>query len=128
MHSNFDAGMILRFLAVGVLNTLFSVGVYWLLLYMGLVYQWAVALSLVLGVVFSFSNHRSLVFKARGGFVRYVLVWVFIYVINITLISVIRKYVGDYVAAVVLLPVNVILSFMLMKWFVFQGIKGRGIS
>lgn len=128
MLSNFDAGMVFRFLAVGVLNTLFSVGVYWLLLYMGLVYQWAVALSLVLGVVFSFNNHRSLVFKARGGFVRYVLVWVFIYVINITLISVIRKYVGDYVAAVVLLPVNVILSFMLMKWFVFQGIKGRGIS
>lgn len=128
MLSNFDAGMIFRFVAVGVLNTLFSVGVYWLLLYMGLSYQWAAALSMILGIIFSFNNHRSLVFKTRGGFVRYVLVWIFIYLVNIALISVIRGFVGDYVAGVVLLPVNVILSFMLMKWLVFQKIKGQGVS
>lgn len=120
MISTFENRVFLKFLVVGVLNTLFSVGVYWLLLYMGLIYQWAVALSMVLGIIFSYNNHRSLVFKASGVFVRYVMVWFIIYFVNIALISVIRRYIGDYFAAVVLLPVNVMLSFMLMKLFVFQ--------
>lgn len=120
MVSNFDAGQIFRFLVVGVLNTLFSVGIYWLLLYVGLSYQWAAALSMVLGIFFSFNNHRSLVFKTSGGFVRYVLVWFVIYLVNIAFISAVRRYVGDYVAGVALLPVNVLLSFLLMKRFVFS--------
>ena len=122
--SIFETGLVLRFLAVGVANTSFGIGVYWLLLYTGLSYQWAVALSLALGIVFGFNNHRLHVFKARGGFVRYVLVWAFIYVVNIASISVLRIYVGDYIAGVALLPVNVLLSFILMKWFVFQISKG----
>lgn len=118
---NFEAGVVFRFLIVGLFNTLFSVAVYWLLLHMGLGYQWAVALSMVLGVVFSFNNYRSLVFKTRGRFVRYVLAWCFIYIVNIALISIFRSYVGDYIAGVALLPVNVFLAFILMKQFVFSG-------
>ena len=126
MISKFDMGMIFRFLAVGAVNTLFAVGVYWLMLYVGLRYQWAAALSLVFGIVFSFNSHRSLVFKARGGFVRYVFIWFFIYVVNITLISFIREYVGDYIAGIVLMPVNVLLAFVLMKRFVFRKIMEQG--
>jgi len=126
MISRFEMREIFRFLAVGVANSLFGVGVYWLLLYVGLRYQWAAALSLVVGIIFSFNSHRSLVFKARGGFVRYVLVWLFVYIVNIALITLIRKYVGDYIAGIVLIPVNAFLAFVLMKRFVFRNTMEQG--
>lgn len=126
MIANLDAGVIFRFLVAGVINTLFSVGVYWLLLYVGLSYPWAAALSMALGIIFSFNSHRSLVFRTKGRFLLYVLVWLFIYVVNIASIAAIRKYVGDYIAGVVLLPVNVLLSFMLLKRFVFQESTEQG--
>jgi putative flippase GtrA len=120
MIPNFGTGELLRFLVAGILNTLFSIGVYWLSLYVGMSFQWAAAVSMVLGIIFSFNNHRAFVFKTKGRFVRYVLVWFFIYVVNIALIAVIRSYIGDYVAGLVLLPVNIFLAFMLMKRFVFS--------
>ena len=126
MKSRTDVALAVRFVAAGALNTLFGVAIYWLLLYVGLSYQWASALSLVLGIIFSFNSHRALVFRTRGRVVRYVLVWGFIYVVNIAFIAATRDYVGDYVAGVLLLPVNVICSFMLMKRFVFQEVKEQG--
>jgi putative flippase GtrA len=115
--------VILRFLVVGAANTLFGLGVYWLVLYVGLSYQWAAASALVLGIIVSFNSHRWLVFRVPGRFVRYVLVWLFVYFVNITLISVIREYVGDYIAGVVLIPVNALLAYVLMKRFVFHRAK-----
>lgn len=125
MVANFKIGIIIRFLIVGMINTLFGIGIYWLLLYLGSNYQWASAMSMVLGIIFSFINHRTLVFKAKGRFVRYILVWLFIYVVNIALISIIREYIGDYMAGIALLPVNIFLGFVLMKQFVFPAIRSQ---
>lgn len=122
-----DTGILLRFIAVGVVNTCFGICIYWLLLYVGLSYQWASLFSLLLSIIFSFNSHKLAVFKTNGGFFRYVLVWGGIYFFNIEIISVIRVYTGDYFAAVALLPVNATLSFLLLKRFVFQPNKGYGI-
>ena len=126
MISNIQPGVLFRFLATGALNTLFGVAMYWLFLYIGLSYQWASALSLVLGILFSFNSHRALVFRTSGRFVRYVLVWALVYVVNIAFIAATRDYVGDYIAGVILLPVNIVLSFVLMRRFVFQEVKEQG--
>jgi putative flippase GtrA len=123
-----DKGILLRFLLVGIVNTGFGVGTYWLLLYLGLTYQWASLFSLILSLFFSFNSHRLGVFKVKGGFFRYVLVSAFIYSVNIELITIIRDYTGDYFAAIAVLPVNVSLSFILMKYFVFRREKEYGIS
>jgi putative flippase GtrA len=123
-----NPGILLRFLAVGVVNTAFGIGVYWLLLYTGLAYPWASFLSLLVGIVFSFNSHRLAVFKTGGGFFRYVLVWASIYFVNIELISIIREDTGDYVAGIAVLPVNVVLAFILMKRFVFRPAKECGVS
>lgn len=123
-----DKGILLRFLLVGAANTCFGISVYWLFLYAGLPFQWASLFSLVLGIIFSFNSHRLTVFKTGGGFFRYVLVWVSIYFVNIELIAVVRDYTGDYIAGIAVLPVNVILSFFLMKHFVFRPVKAYRIS
>jgi putative flippase GtrA len=121
--SLYDTGFLLRFLMVGAVNTSFGISAYWLLLYVGLSYQWASLLSLLLGIIFSFNSHRLAVFKTGGGFFRYVLVWVFIYFVNIEMIAIVRDYIGDYIAGVAVLPVNAALSFLLMKRFVFRPKK-----
>jgi putative flippase GtrA len=123
-----ETGLLLRFLAVGVINTGFGIGVYWLLLYVGMPYQGASLFSLILGIIFSFNSHRVAVFRTGGGFFRYVLVWLSIYFVNIALIAMIRDEIGDYLAAIALLPVNVVLSFVLMKYFVFRPMKEYGVS
>jgi hypothetical protein len=89
------------------------------MLYAGFNYQWAMLLSLMLGIFFSFNTHRLLVFKTKSGFVHYVFVWLLIYVVNIALMSIIRDYTGDYFAGIALIPVNVALSFVLMIHFFF---------
>jgi putative flippase GtrA len=123
-----ETSILLRFLVVGMVNTCFGIGVYWLLLYAGFLYQWASLLSLLLGIIFSFNTHKLAVFKTGGVFFRYVVIWIAIYFINIELISMIRDDIGDYFAGIAALPVNVVLSFMLMKYFVFRQVKEYSIS
>lgn len=126
MILNAKIEIIVRFLVVGTINTLFGLGVYWLLLYAGLSYQLGSLLSLILSLFFSYNNHRLAVFKSQGRFVIYILVWSFIYFVNIALISAIRSYIGDYLAGVAAMPVTITLSFVLMKWFVFRPVKEYG--
>ena len=119
MISNTEIVRIVRFLVVGLINTGFALGVYWLLLYWDFGYQLATAISLILGVIFSFKNHSSFVFKAPGRFVRYIFVWGLIYIINITVIGLIRGSTGDFLAPLVLLPFNVVMGYSMMKYFVY---------
>jgi putative flippase GtrA len=123
-----DKGILLRFLMVGVVNTSFGISVYWLLLYVGLSYQWSSLFSFIFSIIFSFNSHRLAVFKTSGGFFRYVFIWLSIYFINIELISVIRDDIGDYLAGIAILPFNIVLSFILMKHFVFRPVKEYGVS
>jgi putative flippase GtrA len=120
--------ILLRFLIIGVLNTVFSISVYWLLLYSGLTYQWASLLSLILGIIFGFNSHRIAVFKTEGCFFRYVLIWISIYFVNLELIALIRDDIGDYFAGIAVLPLDVVLSFVLMKLFVFRPQKVYDVS
>ena len=109
-----------KFVVVGVLNTLAALGIYWSALWLGAPYWIASATSLILGVVISFRNHSRYVFEARAKFARYVGVWLFIYALNLLGLRLVRPYVGDYAAAVVLLPLNVAISYFLFRCFVFR--------
>lgn len=109
-----------RFVIVGVLNTFAALGIYWSALWFGAPYWIASATSLILGVVISFRSHSRYVFGAGAKFARYVGVWLFIYALNLLGLHLVRSYVGDYAAAVVLLPFNVAISYFLFRCFVFR--------
>jgi putative flippase GtrA len=123
----FAVGSPARYLVVGGANTLLGLSVYWLLLYAGVQYQLASASSLVMAIVLGFKAHGRVVFHAKGSFVRYVLAWTGIYIVSIASIAAIRNQVGDYLAGVSLLPVTTLLSFLLMKRFVFAGGPTSGV-
>ena len=109
-----------RYSIAGILNTGIALLTYWILIYINTPYYFASAMSLITGIIFSFNTHRHFVFREKGNFINYTLVWLFIYLINISLLGLLIKYINSYLAPVVLLPLNVILGIILMSLFVFR--------
>jgi putative flippase GtrA len=111
---------VLRFLFVGVFNTLCALAVYWLVLWLGTSIWLASFASLVFGVLVSFRNHSRYVFRGNGSFARYLLVWALIYLLNVFGLYLLRSDFGDYFVPIVLLPLNVAVSYVLFKLLVFR--------
>lgn len=112
-----------RFVLVGVLNTLFGVGLYCLFIYMGVPYRAAVLLSTVLGVLFNFKTIGALVFKNKDNrlIFRFVSVYVITYFINIGLIRVFLCVgINEYYAGILSTPVVALCSYGLQKRLVYR--------
>ncbi|OYX45551.1 MAG: hypothetical protein B7Z02_00915 [Rhodobacterales bacterium 32-67-9] len=85
LRSRPDLWRFLKFLVVGVANTAFGFAVYAVLLRLfGLPWQWALALSYVLGVLWNFATHGRLVFGTQGlsRLPAYVLAYVLLFFLN----------------------------------------------
>lgn len=112
----------MRFIVTGIVNTAFAFGCYALFLKLGLSYQIANLLALIIGIVFSFKMHARFVFREKDNRLigRFALSWIFIYFLNIFTISQLLHIVSDaYLAGALAIPVSVIASFLLQKRFVF---------
>ena len=115
----------LRFVLVGIGNSAFSYGAYAALLFIGLEYRVASLLALVLGIAVSFTTQGTVVFRnaTRITLVKFVIAWVILYLINISLIALLMRFsLSAYLAgAVATVPVTLI-SYFVLKFAVF----GRG--
>ncbi|WP_084442217.1 GtrA family protein [Termitidicoccus mucosus] len=58
---------LIKFLLVGVLNTLVGYGLFCFFVFTGLHYSFAVLIATILGVLFNFQSTRKLVFNDRHG-------------------------------------------------------------
>jgi putative flippase GtrA len=122
MKAGLHQGQFVRFVAVGVLNTSFSFGIYVLLVFAGMPYVLANLLALIVGVLFSFRTQGQWVFRQTGWsrLKRFVPVWGLIYLVNIALIGLLmRRGLDAYAAGFAALPVVVLLSYWLQKRWVF---------
>lgn len=115
-----DARVMFRFLLAGLFNTVAALAVYWTALACGAPIWAASAASISLGILVSFQSHSRYVFGRKVKFVRYAGVWIGIYAINLVGLYRLDIEVGKYAAAIVLLPVNVLVSFALFRLFVFR--------
>lgn len=67
LQSRPDLWRFLKFLVVGVLNTIFGFLAYaFFLRVVGLDWQWALAASYVIGVLWNFGTHGKIVFQTQG--------------------------------------------------------------
>lgn len=113
----------IRFVLVGVLNTMFSYSVYAILLFVGLNYALANLGAMLLGILFSFHSQGRFVFDntdiRRIG--RFVFVWTMIYIMTITIIGLLIAYsINPYIAGAIALPASALASFVAQKYFVFR--------
>jgi len=118
-----------RFLLVGAINTLFGYFLYGSLILIGINYKLAALLATIIGVLFNFQTTGRLVFGSKNNklIFRFVLVYVVTFLLNVELLRIVdaidigieQKTKMLIAGAILLLPMAVI-SFVLMKLFVFR--------
>ena len=130
MNNRFHLGKlfdpkIIKFLSVGILNTVFGYAVYAALLLLGIPYLAALFVATVAGVVFNYFTFGRIIFQAHGGwlvFVKFIVAYVLIYGVNaallrfFTLIFLLNPYMGQ----VLCIPLSVLLSWLLMNYWVYK--------
>jgi len=118
-----DIRQIVRFLAVGVLNTAFGYAIFAGGVLAGLSSGIALAIAMVIGVIFNFFTLGRLVFDSRDPtrLPRFVGVYALTYVVNLGMLTLWEKAgVGPLLAQLACLPVTVSLTFVLMRFLVFR--------
>jgi putative flippase GtrA len=115
--------LFVRFLLVGLLNTVFGVGCYCALVFVGLNYKLATLLSTIMGVLWNFKTTSVLVFNNRdnGRIFRFVGCYAVIYLVNIGLIRLFKMQgLNDYWGGILAVPFVAIASFFLLKKIVYE--------
>ncbi len=123
MHLSVEQWRFVKFLLVGVLNTLFGYAVFALFVYLGFHYSLASLLSTILGVLFNFRTTGRLVFDNRNNFLlwRFAMAYTVVYGCNVGLLRMMDGYsVNMYVAGAVVVFPLALLSYFLNKRFVFE--------
>ena len=114
----------IRFLFVGVLNTLFGYGVYCLMILIGRSYIWATLISQVLGVLFNFITTGNLVFENNDKrlLFKFILSYIITYFINIGVNKVFQVWLdcNQYVSGFGAILVSALSSFFILKLFVYR--------
>lgn len=116
----------LKFLAVGLLNTAFGYGIYAALVFIELPYLIALLLATVAGVVFNYFSIGRMVFRARGGwwlFAKFVAAYVIVYIVNAALLSVATRlfHFDPYLGQIACIPPNVATGWILMNYWVYKN-------
>jgi putative flippase GtrA len=112
-----------RFVLVGGLNTALSYALYLVLLWIGLPYPIALAFLLSAAVVLGFMLSGTFVFGdvRPARFVLYVLSWFVIYLINVALTAeLVAVGIHEAWAPLLILPLNVVLSYWTQRTIVFR--------
>src|SRR5688500_12369078 len=61
-----------KFLLMGLVNSLFGYACYALCTYLGLGYFWSTAIAMICGTIFNYLTSRTVVFRGwRGSFLKY---------------------------------------------------------
>ncbi len=113
----------LKFLVVGVVNTLFGYGVFALLIFAGASPTPALLLAYVVGVLFNFFTTRRFVFnQSTLAALRYFIgAYILIYLFNLGLYKLIEiASLTPLVIQAICLPIVAIFSFTLFKFLVFK--------
>lgn len=113
---------IIKYILVGLVNTIFGYSVFALLLYLHLHYSLATLLASIAGVLLNFKTIGGLVFKSHNNsmITKFVVVYVVTYLLNVGSLKIFNSYnVNMYLAGVLLLILITPISFILHNKFVF---------
>jgi putative flippase GtrA len=114
---------LLRFLLVGSFNTAFGYGIYLVLLVLTLPYWAAWGISLAISLVVGFILSGAVVFDhiPARRFAWYLIGWGAIYVLNVIAMKpLVTAGFDPRLAPFIVLPINVVLSFLIQKTVVFR--------
>ncbi len=117
---------LLKFLLIGVINTIFGYSLFALLIFIGLHYTVAVFIGTIVGIVFNFKTTGKYVFNNTDNklFFYFIGVYVFIYFFNIISLWLLQKIgiTNMYFAGAILILPAATISFVLNRTFVFKNV------
>lgn len=112
---------ILRFLAIGGINTFFSTAMYFVFLFLNIHFALANFMALICGIVFSFCTSKKIIFKVKGNLSYYIFLWISLYIINISAISMLVALgFQASIAGLISTPFIAICSYVAQKKIVFN--------
>ena len=114
---------IIKFIFIGIINTIFNYLLYSLFIFLGFDYRVAVLFATIIGVLFSFKTFSKYVFSDNNKkfLYKFILIYVILYIVNITLITVLQSFVDNlYISGFLATICCAVLSFILNKWYVFK--------
>jgi putative flippase GtrA len=115
---------VIRFLAVGALNTLVGYCVFSLLVLAGTAAGLALFMGTVFGLIFNYFTTGRLVFAARGldRLPQFVAVYGLTFLLNLWSLQIlIATGLSPLLAQAIVLPIVITLTFLLNKLLVFRG-------
>lgn len=115
--------LFVKFILVGVLNTIFGYGAFALLLYLGLHYSLAVILSTIAGILFNFKTTGTLVFKNYDNKLIFKFVSVYALTCGVGIMflkAADMMHINLYFAGLISTGFCAIISFILNKNWVFR--------
>jgi len=116
--------LLVRFLAVGLLNTAFGYSLFAIFLYAGIHYALSLLLATIIGILFNFKTTGVLVFKSHNNrlIFRFFGVYGLVYGVNVTSLKLLYELgVEPYYGGAVLIIPMALLAFLLNRKFVFFG-------
>jgi len=119
------SNQVVRFIVIGIINTIFGYTCYSLFIYIGLDYKISALFATVCGVAFNYNTTGRYVFNAVSLSVasiwKFLFTYIIIYIINIALITMFRNIgFNDYIAGFFAIVPGSVVSFLLSKYFVFK--------
>lgn len=116
----------LKFLIVGVINTIFGYSVFAIIIWLNFHYSFAALVATILGILFNFKTIGHLVFGNDDNTLifKFVGVYTFTYLLNVVFLTIfnVLKLNMFFAGAILILPLAVI-SFIVNKKFVFKEKK-----
>ncbi len=113
----------IKFVLVGILNTLFGYSLFAFFIYLKMHYSLAVLLATILGILFNFRTIGRLVYRNSNNLLifRFVGVYGATYLLNVAALRILDGFnVNMYVAGILLLGPMAVISFLLQSKYVFM--------
>jgi len=113
----------IRFILVGILNTVFGYSMFSLFIHIGFHYGIAVLFSTILGVLFNFKTFGKLVFNNTNHrlIYKFILTYCVLYVINVSLIKASLFFISNiYISGAIGSVLTAIFSYFLNAKWVFK--------
>ena len=113
----------IKFIFIGILNTIVGYSLYVLFIYLGFDYKIAAFLAMVLGVLFNFQTIGRLVFDKYNNrlLFKFISVYVVIYFVGVVIIKIGKSYgLDDYLAGFIAVFPSAIISSLLNKFYVYK--------
>jgi len=113
----------IRFILVGVLNTIFGYSIYALFIFIGFNFVIASFFATIIGILFNFQTIGRLVFQAHDNrlIFRFFMVYGIVFLFGIIFIWLLKLIgLNNYIAGLITLFPNAIISYLLNKFYVYR--------